>query len=203
MTLGKLMRKRSKLVIGLMSGTSADGVDAVLVRIDGWGGESRMEQLAYVSIPFEDEVRRRILNIARGDFGGSQELGRMNMLLGELYLEACAQLCRQAGMDFSGIDLIGSHGQTVYHQPEKEAYLGRELAATYQTGTYPYSARRLACRWCRTSGSGTWLRADKGRRWSPIRNICFTGRRGRTLPFKTSAAWGTLPFCPGTDRWRS
>ena len=121
MTLGKLMRKRSKLVIGLMSGTSADGVDAVLVRIDGWGGESRLEQLAYVSIPFEDEVRRRILDIARGDFGGSQELGRMNMLLGELYLEACAQLCRQAGMDFSGIDLIGSHGQTVYHQPEKEA----------------------------------------------------------------------------------
>ena len=134
MTLEKLMRKRSKLVIGLMSGTSADGVDAVLVRIDGWGGESRMEQLAYVSIPFEDEVRRRILDIARGDFGGSQELGRMNMLLGELYLEACAQLCRQAGMDFSGIDLIGSHGQTVYHQPEKEAYLGRELAATYQIG---------------------------------------------------------------------
>ena len=82
MTLGKLMRKRSKLVIGLMSGTSADGVDAVLVRIDGWGGESRMDQPGYVSIPFEDEVGRRILDLARGHFRRSQALGPLNLLLG-------------------------------------------------------------------------------------------------------------------------
>ena len=80
MSLRTLMDTRSKLVIGLMGGTSADGVDAALVRITGWGLDTRVEQLAYVSIPFGDEVRARILDIAGGGFGGSRELGRMNAL---------------------------------------------------------------------------------------------------------------------------
>ena len=134
MSLRTLMDTRSKLVIGLMGGTSADGVDAALVRITGWGLDTRVEQLAYVSIPFGDEVRARILDIAGGGFGGSRELGRMNALLGRLYLDACETLCRRAGVALSDIDLIGSHGQTVYHQPVPEEYLGREIAATYQIG---------------------------------------------------------------------
>ena len=134
MSLRTLMDTRSKLVIGLMGGTSADGVDAALVRITGWGLDTRVEQLAYVSIPFGDEVRARILDIAGGGFGGSRELGRMNALLGRLYLDACETLCRRAGVALSDIDLIGSHGQTVYHQPVSEEYLGREISATYQIG---------------------------------------------------------------------
>ena len=61
MSLRALMDKRSKLVIGLMGGTSADGVDAALVRITGWGLDTQVEQLAYVSVPFSDVVRARIL----------------------------------------------------------------------------------------------------------------------------------------------
>lgn len=134
MSLQHLLEKRRKLVIGLMGGTSADGVDAALVQIDGYGSETKVKQMGYVSIPFEDAVRERILQIAQGDFGGSRELARMNALLGQLYMEACTRLCRVAGIPFEKVDLIGSHGQTVYHQPQKERYLGREVATTYQIG---------------------------------------------------------------------
>ena len=134
MSLQHLLEKKRKLVIGLMGGTSADGVDAALVQIDGYGSETKVKQMGYVSIPFEDAVRERILQIAQGDFGGSRELARMNALLGQLYMEACTRLCRVAGIPFEKVDLIGSHGQTVYHQPQKERYLGREVATTYQIG---------------------------------------------------------------------
>ena len=134
MSLQHLLEKKRKLVIGLMGGTSADGVDAALVQIDGYGSETKVKQMGYVSIPFEDAVRERILQIAQGDFGGSRELARMNVLLGQLYMEACTRLCRVAGIPFEKVDLIGSHGQTVYHQPQKERYLGREVATTYQIG---------------------------------------------------------------------
>ena len=134
MSLQHVLEKKRKLVIGLMGGTSADGVDAALVQIDGYGSETKVKQMGYVSIPFEDAVRERILQIAQGDFGGSRELARMNVLLGQLYMEACTRLCRVAGIPFEKVDLIGSHGQTVYHQPQKERYLGREVATTYQLG---------------------------------------------------------------------
>ena len=196
MTLEKLMRKRSKLVIGLMSGTSADGVDAVLVRIDGWGGESRMEQLAYVSIPFEDEVRRRILDIARGDFGGSQELGRMNMLLGELYLEACAQLCRQAGMDFSGIDLIGSLGQTVYHQPEKEAYLGRELAATYQIGDVSILCEKIGVPVVSDFRVRDMAAGGQGAPLVPYTEYLLYRQEGKDIALQNIGGMGNITFLP-------
>ena len=132
--LADIMKKEKKLVIGLMSGTSADGVDAVLVEITGHGINTRVRQLAFVSPPYTEEVRERILRIAAGDFGGSKELCLMNVLLGELFADACEMLCKEAGVALSDIDLIGTHGQTLYHVPIAEEYLGRPIRATYQIG---------------------------------------------------------------------
>ena len=101
--LSDIMKKEKKLVIGLMSGTSADGVDAVLVEITGHGINTRVRQLAFVSPPYTQEVRERILRIAAGDFGGSKELCLMNVLLGELFADACEMLCKEAGVALSDI----------------------------------------------------------------------------------------------------
>ena len=63
-----------KLAIGLMSGTSADGIDAVLVEISGCSTNTHVRQMAFVTLPFTDAVRSRILQVAAGNFGGSEEL---------------------------------------------------------------------------------------------------------------------------------
>ncbi|MCD8021948.1 MAG: anhydro-N-acetylmuramic acid kinase [Lachnospiraceae bacterium] len=132
--LQELLKKEEKLVIGLMSGTSADGVDAVLLRISGHGLDTQVEQIAFVSPPYSDEVRNRILKVAEGTFGGAREICLLNFLLGELFADACFQLCEKAGIKTEDVDLIGTHGQTIYHIPVPEAYLGHELTATLQIG---------------------------------------------------------------------
>ena len=129
-----IMQKNEKLVIGLMSGTSADGVDAVLVRITGHGIDTKVEQLAFVSPPYTEEVRELILKMAAGDFGGTKEACLFNVLMGELFADACLELCKEAGIRPEDVDLIGTHGQTVYHIPVAESYCGREITATLQLG---------------------------------------------------------------------
>ncbi|MCF0136523.1 MAG: anhydro-N-acetylmuramic acid kinase [Lachnospiraceae bacterium] len=129
-----IMEKDTKLVIGLMSGTSGDGVDAVLCEIRGHGISTRVKQLAFVSPAYTREVRDRILQVAAGDFGGAKELCLMNVYLSELFADACLELCRQAEVKPGDIDLIGTHGQTVYHIPVAENYLGRDIRATLQIG---------------------------------------------------------------------
>ncbi|MDE7221630.1 MAG: anhydro-N-acetylmuramic acid kinase [Oscillospiraceae bacterium] len=196
MMLAELMKKRSKLVIGLMGGTSADGVDAVLVRIDGWGEETRMEQLAYVSIPFESEVRRRILDIARGDFGGSRELGRMNMLLGELYLDACLRLCRRAGVEPGQIDLIGSHGQTVYHQPVKEPYLGREISATYQIGDVSILCEKIGAPVVSDFRVRDMAAGGQGAPLVPYTEYLLYRKEGSDIALQNIGGMGNITFLP-------
>ena len=80
------MQRQKKLAIGLMSGTSADGIDAVLVEISGCSTNTHVRQMAFVTLPFTDAVRSRILQVAAGNFGGSEELCLMNFLLGKAHI---------------------------------------------------------------------------------------------------------------------
>ena len=140
-----LINKESKLVIGLMSGTSADGIDAVLVRITGHGPSTKVKQLAFISPAYSEEVRARILTIAEGKFGGAKELCLMNALLGHLFADTCLKLCAEAGVDPSDIDLVGSHGQTVWHIPAAEDYLGYSMRGTLQIGDPSEINEKLGC----------------------------------------------------------
>lgn len=144
-TLQELQTARTKLVIGLMSGTSADGLDAVLTEITGHGSATSVRQLAYQSTPYTPQVRQTLLRLAAGDSGGSRELCLMNFWLGEVMADACLALCQQAGVHPWEIDLIGSHGHTFYHIPREEGYLGRALCATLQLGEASVLCERLGC----------------------------------------------------------
>lgn len=138
-----LWEKPDRLVVGLMSGTSADGVDAALTRITGCGLETRVEQLGFYFQPFDEATRQRILAVCGGDFGGSRELCLLGTHLGRLYAQAVRALLKQT--ETSGIDLIGCHGQTVYHIPEQTPYLGTTIRGTLQIGDPSYLAEEFGC----------------------------------------------------------
>lgn len=139
------IEKPSRLVVGLMSGTSADGVDAALCRIRGHGVQSEIQQLCFVFQPFAPEVREEILRLASGKSACAADFCKINFLLGELYVQAVEELCSRAGIGGDEIDLIGSHGQTFWHIPQQETYLGHSFRSTFQLGECAVLAQRFGC----------------------------------------------------------
>lgn len=140
-----LLEKPSRLVVGIMSGTSADGVDVALCRISGHGTGSKIQQLDFFFQPFSQEVREEILRLASGEAAIARDFCRINFLLGELYAQAVEAMCARRGMDPKDIDLIGSHGQTLWHIPQEEDFLGCNFRSTLQLGECSVLAQRIGC----------------------------------------------------------
>ncbi len=125
---------RGQLVVGLMSGTSLDSIDAALVRVRGSGLRTRVQQLAYAAYPFPRGLKRLILKNSVPETSRVDEIARLNMLLAALYAEAVKRLARRARVPLSRIALIGSHGQTIHHLPRPHSLFGRRIRATLQIG---------------------------------------------------------------------
>ena len=140
-----LWEKDSLLTIGLMSGTSADGMDAALVEIAGHGLDTRVKPMGFVSLPYPEAIRDEILRLASGREGGSHDLCLFSFLLGQLSLEACLAVCEQAGVRPDQVDLVGSHGQTLYHIPVAETYAGRTVRGTLQLGEASVIVEGMGC----------------------------------------------------------
>lgn len=138
-----LWKKPSRLVAGLMSGTSADGIDAVLTRITGNGLSTKVEQLGFCFLPFDGPTRQAILSICGGESGGTKEICLLGTHLGRLYAQAVRELLKTTGIET--IDLIGCHGQTVYHIPEETEYLNTTVRGTLQIGDPSYLAEEFGC----------------------------------------------------------
>ena len=130
------------IVAGVMSGTSADGINVALVQLSARGrGRPRHTLLAHEEYPFPAPVRRAILEMMNAELARVADLARLNFLLGELYAEAVAKTARKHRVK---LDLVGCHGQTLYHQGMAQRFLGRKLAATWQTGEGAVIAARLS-----------------------------------------------------------
>ena len=113
--LKSLIDKKDKLVIGLMSGTSKDGIDAALVRLQGNGVNTDIELVKFICVEYGDDVRRRLDNLTREC--SLKEISELNFVVGNEFANAALDVISQTGLSPSDIDLIGSHGQTVFHNP--------------------------------------------------------------------------------------
>jgi len=164
------MKKKSMIVAGVMSGTSADGINVALVRVAEPGGSgfrtassqsassrgrdarvhmsaayagnspASFELLGHAEYSYPKKVRAAVLAAMNAPQASVADLARLNFLVGELYTDALLAAQRKLRVK---ADLVGSHGQTLYHQGEPASYLGRKLAATWQTGEAAIVAARL------------------------------------------------------------
>ena len=117
----ELLKKDKKLIIGLMSGTSVDGIDAAIVEITGHGLEIEVDLLAFETFPFPLGVPQRILTLCQPDTGRVDDICEMNFYIGHLFAEAVKYILQKSGMHANDIALIGSHGQTIHHLPNDAA----------------------------------------------------------------------------------
>src|SRR5207302_9591224 len=138
------------IVAGVMSGATADGINVALVRIreerdsgsrevsgmtSGTGGQESaphtIQLLGHAEYSYPAKVRAAVLAAMNASRASVADLARLNFLLGELYADAVQATQKKLK---TKADLIGCHGQTLYHQGEAAHFLGRRIAATWQTG---------------------------------------------------------------------
>jgi anhydro-N-acetylmuramic acid kinase len=127
------------IVAGIMSGTSADGIDVALVRIV-LGRLPRLTLLGHAEFPYPRTVRHAVLSAMNSTQASVADLARLNFLLAELYAGAVLATQRLYRLK---AQLVGCHGQTLYHQGEAAHFLGRKIAVTWQTGDGSVLAARL------------------------------------------------------------
>lgn len=137
--------KPERLIIGIMSGTSADGVDAALVRARGSGESLSWRLLRHETLQYSVKVRDLILKSSEPGSGDAASLCRLNVLLGELFARAAVHVAAQAGLDLKAVDLIGSHGQTVRHLPDPLTITGIAVRSSLQIGEPAVIAERTGC----------------------------------------------------------
>ncbi len=131
------------IVAGVMSGTSADGINVALVQIvpgRGRAGWPQFKFLGHAEFPYPEDVRRFVLTAMNSTRASVADLARLNFLLAELYADAVLATQKRFRLK---AELAGCHGQTIYHQGEPARFLGRDLAVTWQTGDGSLLAARV------------------------------------------------------------
>ena len=134
------------LVLGMMSGTSADGMDVALAEITEGAHSLRASEktsraprlktklVDYTSRIMPAALRKEVLRIAEGAACTAGEVSQLNFRLGGAFAEAAISACKEFRVALSRVELIGSHGQTIFHQGRPVEFLGRKTVSTLQIG---------------------------------------------------------------------
>ena len=122
------------LVLGMMSGTSADGIDTALVKISGAPPALKITLLNHTHQAFPKQIRKEILRVAEQNPLTPGEFSQLHARLGRVYAEAALAACKKFRISARKIDVIGNHGQTIFHQGQPTRFLGSTTASTLQLG---------------------------------------------------------------------
>lgn len=134
---------KSMIVAGVMSGTSADGVDVAICRISPprvEGGSPKLKLLGHAGFAYPKAVRTAVLAAMDAKAVSVAEMSRLNWRLGDIYADAVDAAAGKFGVK---VGLVGCHGQTIYHQGMASLYLGSDVRCTWQTGEASVIAERL------------------------------------------------------------
>lgn len=138
----RIANKPCRLAVGLMSGTSVDGIDAALVELSGSGDGPKVKLLAFQNTPYPEAVREKIFALFQPKNATVDKLGYMNFLLGEYFAAAALAVIQEAGLRRDDVDFIASHGQTIWHAPVADTADGYPIRCTVQIGEGAVIAER-------------------------------------------------------------
>jgi len=139
----RLHDQSSRRVAGLMSGTSLDGVDAVLATVEGSGTDLSVHQDAFVHQPYPEALSSLLHRNSTPKHSSVDDLTRLNTRLADVYANAVDRVLDEIGAARDELDLVGSHGQTVHHLPEPADCAGQDVRGTLQIGNPSLLANRL------------------------------------------------------------
>jgi anhydro-N-acetylmuramic acid kinase len=146
--LDDIIIKKKKNVIGLMSGTSADGVDTELVEIEGCGIDTKVRLIKFNTYPFPYGLREWLFSIFPPSTCSVEDICKLNFALGNAFAESALKVIEDAGLKTSDIDLIGSHGQTICHLPKSDIrstlQIGEPAVIASKTGIITVADFRVA-----------------------------------------------------------
>lgn len=132
--LQELLEKETKYVIGLMSGTSLDGVDVALVQITGNGTFTKLDLIGFLEYPFPSGLKSMLLKNSVKETSNVEEISQLNFILPKIYSDSIKALCSDIDFNMEEIDLIGSHGQTIQHLPTSQKLFNYDVSSTLQIG---------------------------------------------------------------------
>ncbi len=177
-SLEEVLQKESRLTLGLMSGTSADGLDIAYCEVNV--RNHFLKNLASATIPYPANLREKILGIARTRKTDLAELLGLSSYLGHFYADAIELFCRDHEITKRGVDLVGSHGQTVAHLSRPLQFLDRSVTGTLQIGEAEVIAKRLGILTVSDFRSGDIAVGGSGAPLTPIYHRAVFSREGKT-----------------------
>jgi len=198
--LTSLIKKKKLKVIGLLSGTSADGVDACLAQISGDVDKIRLKQLAFKTYPFAKDIQKKILKLSNPNYRDLDEILRLDMALGKYFARSAIKMVKDFGYHMKNVDLIGSHGQTIRHLPEPFCTLGEKVKSTYQIGDPSVIAATTG-----VTTVGDFRRSDmasggEGAPLSPLAHFCLFNMQNTPQGVLNLGGVANLTILPGTNK---
>jgi anhydro-N-acetylmuramic acid kinase len=181
-SLQRLLAKDSYLCVGLMSGTSMDGVDAALARMDTRPVRPKVELVRFVTAAYPQELRDSLMELAGGQECTAEEIARLQTAVAVAFAGAFFEVTRAARIDAGKVDFIGSHGQTVAHLPPK-GEMGGEIAGTLQLGSPAAIAALTGVTTVGDFRSGDIALGGQGAPLAPYADFCLrkSGSRSRII----------------------
>ena len=131
--LARIAQRKERTIIGLMSGTSLDGLDVALCKISGNGRATRITLSKFDTVPYTDEIKTRIREVFAKSQVNFQQLCELNAWIGRLHGNLVLRCLKKWKIKSSSVDIIASHGQTVFHSP-KAITAGASIDSTFQAG---------------------------------------------------------------------
>jgi len=130
----QLQNKSTLKIIGVMSGTSCDGVDLALIEIKGSGIQTQFDLISTYHQSYSEQQKSGILSLIEKEKVELKEISQVNFYLAKLWANAIGTLLKRKNIPGDQIDLIGSHGHTFYHHPEDDNYIDAKISSTLQLG---------------------------------------------------------------------